>query len=150
MATSRSDKQWGRGFICGVLFTCVIVVAFLWGQHSAYGATTPPKYWVDTALKIGACEQPSGRKGKWAAVAWKNEKNYSFLGGMGMTLANWDDFKRKGQPERMSDATPIEQVIAAWRLYKWAEKTYPGYGWTAWVCSEMIGFRGFTRSHQWK
>lgn len=67
-----------------------------------------------------------------------------------MTLQNWADFKRKGQPERMSDATPMEQVHAAWRLYKWAEETYPGYGYTAWECSEMIGFRGFTRSHQWK
>ena len=111
---------------------------------------TPPKHWIKTALKIGKCEQPSGRKGAWAGVNWKNEKNYSFLGGMGMTLQNWGDFKRKGQPERMSDATPMEQVWAAWRLYSWAEKTYPGYGYTAWECSEMIGFRGFTRSHQWR
>jgi hypothetical protein len=118
--------------------------------RAAHHADTPPKHWIKTALKIAKCEQPSGRKGAWAGIAWKNEKNYSFLGGMGMTLRNWDDFKRKGQPERMSDATPMEQIWAAWRLYKWAEETYPGYGWTAWECSEMIGFRGFNRSNQWE
>ena len=143
MATFRSNQ-------CALL-ACVIIGAFLVGQTNAHAhAAAPPRYWVDTALKIGACEQPSGRVGKWAGVWWKNEKNYSFLGGMGMTLLNWENFKRPGQPERMSDATPIEQIWAAWRLYQWAEKTYPGYGWTAWDCDKTIGFRGFNRSNQWK
>jgi hypothetical protein len=150
MRTSRSN-QWDRGFICGVLFTCVIVGAFIWGQHTAYGAATaPPQHWVDTALKIGACEQPSGRKGKWAGINWYQSHNHSFKGGLGMTNVLWDIHKRKGQPEDMHQATPIEQVWASWRFYKWADKTYPGYGHTGWVCSSMIGFRGFNSDGSWK
>jgi hypothetical protein len=150
MGTSRSN-QWDRGFICGVLFTCVIVGAFLWGQSNAEGAAkTPPKYWVETALKIGACEQPSGRKGKWAGVNWHQSHNHSFQGGLGMTNLLWDEFKSVGQPEDMHQATPMQQIAASWRFYQWAERTYPGYGYTGWECSHMIGFYGFTKSGAWK
>ena len=150
MGTSRSN-QWDRGFVCGVLFTCVIVGAFLWGQSNAEGAAkTPPKYWVETALKIGACEQPSGRKGKWAGVNWHQSHNHSFQGGLGMTNVLWDEFKSVGQPEDMHHATPMQQIAAAWRFYQWAERTYPGYGYTGWECSHMIGFYGFTKSGTWK
>jgi hypothetical protein len=67
-----------------------------------------------------------------------------------MTNVLWDIHKRKGQPEDMHQATPIEQVWASWRFYKWADKTYPGYGHTGWVCSSMIGFRGFNSDGSWK
>jgi len=105
-------------------------------QSSPY----PPHYM--TFIAIAKCEQPSRGGGGWHGIAWKQEYNYSFKGGMGMTTQNWSDFKRKGQPDNMAKATPVEQLWAAWRLYKWADKTYPGYGWTAWVCSPMVGFRG--------
>ena len=105
-------------------------------QSSPY----PPHY--KTFIAIAKCEQPSRGGGGWHGIAWKQEYNYSFKGGMGMTTQNWLDFKRKGQPDNMAKATPVEQLWAAWRLYKWADKTYPGYGWTAWVCSPMVGFRG--------
>ena len=100
----------------------------------------PPHY--KTFIAIAKCEQPSRGGGGWHGIAWKQEYNHSFKGGMGMTTQNWMDFKRKGQPDNMAKATPVEQLWAAWRLYKWADKTYPGYGWTAWVCSPMVGFRG--------
>ena len=105
-------------------------------QSSPY----PPHYM--TFIAIAKCEQPSRGGGGWHGIAWKQEYNYSFKGGMGMTTQNWMDFKRKGQPDNMAKATPIEQLWSAWRLYRWADKTYPGYGWTAWVCSPMVGFRG--------
>jgi hypothetical protein len=100
----------------------------------------PPHYM--TFIAIAKCEQPSRGGGGWHGIAWKQEYNWSFKGGMGMTTHNWRDFKRKGQPDNMARATPVEQLWAAWRLYQWAERTYPGYGWTAWECSPMIGFRG--------
>ena len=100
----------------------------------------PPHY--KTFIAIAKCEQPSRGGGGWHGIAWKQEYNYSFKGGMGMTTQNWLDFRRKGQPDNMAKATPIEQLWSAWRLYRWAEKTYPGYGWTAWECSPKVGFRG--------
>jgi len=81
-------------------------------------------------VKIAQCEQPG--KG-WKGVAWKNTKNYSFYGGMGMTNLNWETFKRKGQPERMSDASIVEQLWAAHRLGRWVKKNY-GNPWIAWTC----------------
>jgi len=100
----------------------------------------PPHY--KTFIAIAKCEQPSRGGGGWHGIAWHQEYNFSFAGGMGMTTQNWMDFKRKGQPDNMAKATPVEQLWAAWRLYKWADKTYPGYGWTAWECSPKVGFRG--------
>ena len=100
----------------------------------------PPHYM--TFIAIAKCEQPSRGGGGWHGIAWKQEYNHSFKGGMGMTTQNWMDFKRKGQPDNMAKATPVEQLWSAWRLYKWADKTYPGNGHTAWVCSSMIGFFG--------
>lgn len=152
MKTSRSDRSWDNGFIAGFLSAIILIGAFVYGQHAAYGSQkkNPPAYWVNTALKIGACEQPSGRSGKWNAVNWTNKKNHSFEGGMGMTNVLWDEFKRPGQPDSMADAKPMEQIAAAWRFYNWAEKTYPGYGYTGWGCSEIIGFRGFNPDGTWK
>ena len=100
----------------------------------------PPHY--KTFLAIAKCEQPSRNGGGWHGIAWKQEYNYSFKGGMGMTTQNWLDFRRKGQPDNMAKATPVEQLWSAWRLYRWANKTYPGNGHTAWMCSPIIGFSG--------
>lgn len=128
----------------------VALIVFFWVLLARNAHAAPPQYWIDTALKIGRCEQPSGRPGKWASVNWKNETNYSFLGGMGMTNLLWATFKKRGQPERMSHATPMQQITAAWNFYLWAEKTYPGYGYTGWECSYTIGFRGFNGDGTWK
>jgi len=100
----------------------------------------PPHY--KTFIAIAKCEQPSRNGGGWHGIAWHQEYNWSFRGGMGMTGLNWSDFKRKGQPDNMAKASPVEQLWAAWRLYKWANKTYPGNGYTAWLCSPLVGFSG--------
>jgi hypothetical protein len=81
-------------------------------------------------VKIGQCEQPG--KG-WMGIAWKQNYNYSFAGGMGMTNQNWDDFKRKGQPDSMHHASIKEQLWAAHRLAMWVKKQY-GNPWLAWDC----------------
>lgn len=140
-----------RTLVAFVIATSLFLLGALLPELAEPRARTiPPQYWIDTALRIGACEQPSGRPGKWAGINWKNERNYSFQGGLGMTNLLWDTFKRHGQPDKMSSATPMEQIIASWRFYQWAERTYPGYGWTGWDCSRIIGFRGFTRSGAWR
>ena len=133
-----------RTFLSSILCAC----AFFGFAGQAHA--TPPKYWIETALKIGKCEQPSGRPGKWAGINWKNETNYSFKGGLGMTNLLWDEFKLKGYPEDAHQATPMQQITAAWRFYRWAERTYPGWGFTGWECSEMIGFYGFNADGTWK
>jgi hypothetical protein len=112
-------------------------------RHKPIKPVYPPHYME--FIKIAKCEQPS-RNGKgWHGIAWHQNYNYSFSGGMGMTTQNWSDFKRKGQPTQMSRATPVEQLWSAYRLYMWAEKTYPGNGESAWVCSKMVGFTGLPK-----
>ena len=114
---------------------------------------TPPAYWIRTALLIGYCEQPSGRgkRGSWSAVNWKNTKNYSFPGGLGMTRALYETFHKPGQPLIMSNATPMEQVAAAWRAYRWyASRFSEGYASTLWECSDIIGFNGFNPDGSWR
>jgi hypothetical protein len=81
-------------------------------------------------IKIGQCEQPGNG---WQGINWKNTKNYSFRGGLGLTNENWRVFKRKGQPEYMSDASPLEQLWAGHRLAMWVKKNY-GNPWLAWDC----------------
>ena len=109
-------------------------------EKKAMSPKYPPHYMA--FIKIAKCEQPSRDGGGWHGIAWHQNYNHSFSGGMGMTTQNWSDFKRKGQPTQMSRATPIEQLWSAYRLYMWAEKTYPGNGESAWDCSKTVGFKG--------
>lgn len=81
-------------------------------------------------IRIAQCEQPGNG---WKGIAWSQTRNHSFKGGMGMTQANWDSFKRKGQPVTMDKATPKEQLWAAHRLAMWVKREY-GNPWLAWDC----------------
>jgi hypothetical protein len=102
-------------------------------------------------LRIGICEQPKRGiswqdvktdKQRIRSIAWKQNYNYSFPGGLGLTNANWDSFKPRSARgiERMSEATIAQQLWAAERLWRWAERTYPTNGHTAWDCSYTIGW----------
>jgi hypothetical protein len=97
------------------------------------------------------CEQPKRGiswhdvktdKDRIRSIAWKQNYNHSFPGGLGLTLANWDTFKPPSAKRiaLMSQATIAQQLWAAERLWRWAERTYPTNGHTAWVCSYVIGW----------
>ena len=140
----REHEAWGRGFIIGILFACALIAAFLIGQERAYGANRqalPPH--VDTWLAIAKCEQPKpGGYGKWGSVHWHQTHNYSFPGGAGMQTVLWRAHRRPHMRHlaTMDQASPIEQTWAMYRFWLWAERTYPGYGWTGWDCSKQIGW----------
>jgi hypothetical protein len=119
----------------------------------SHKSKTPPAYWIRTALLIGYCEQPSGRgkPGQWSAINWKNTKNYSFPGGLGMTRLLYETFRKIGQPHEMSNITPMEQVAVAWRAYRWyASRFGEGYAATMWDCDRIIGFNGFNPDGSWR
>ena len=121
--------------------------------HANYKSKIPPAYWIRTALLIGYCEQPSGRgkPGQWSAINWKNTKNYSFPGGLGMTRLLYTTFRHRGQPSLMANATPMEQVAVAWRAYRWyANRFGEGYAATMWDCDRIIGFNGFNTDGSWR
>ena len=121
--------------------------------YANYKSKTPPAYWIRTALLIGYCEQPSGRgkPGQWSAINWKNTKNYSFPGGLGMTRLVYTTFRHRGQPSLMANATPMEQVAVAWRAYRWyASRFGEGYAATMWDCDRIIGFNGFNPDGSWR
>lgn len=160
---AREAKIWDRGFIVGVLVAVALILLGLYSASLAQGATRPapsavtstaaqayPPHWR-TWLRIGMCEQPKRGIGwhdvttdqqRIRSIAWKQTYNYSFPGGLGFTRLNWDTFKPRSarNTELMSDATISQQLWAAERLWRWAERTYPTNGHTAWVCSYTIGW----------
>jgi len=160
---ARENKIWDRGFIVGVLVAVACILIGLYSASLAEGATRPaptaipatatqayPPHWR-TWLRIGMCEQPKRGiswhdvktdKQRIQSIAWRQNYNYSFPGGLGFTRQNWDNFKPPSAKRiaLMSDATIAQQLWAAERLWRWAERTYPSNGHTAWVCSFTIGW----------
>jgi hypothetical protein len=72
-------------------------------------------------LPVHNCEQP----GNWYA-AGRTSSGY-FEGGLGISRPTWDKFNA-GLPESALDATPLEQMIVAQRVYDY-------YGPSAWGCN---------------
>ena len=110
----------------------------------------PPhwKQWVKTCR----AEQPSTLAGytgnKWMGVAWSQTRNHSYLGGCGFTQANWDAHKRPGQPLYMSNASPLEQLWAAERIYRYylRQSGSHRYAATVWDANRnILGWYGFTK-----
>lgn len=141
----QRDRSFGRGFACGFILACAIIAAFLIGQERAYGKPTsaPPPH-LDTWLAIAKCEQPKpGGWGKWGSVNWThNGPGVTFPGGGGMQTVLWQLHRRPHMKRvpTMDKASPLEQVWAMYRFWVWAERTYPGAGYTGWECSRIIGW----------
>jgi hypothetical protein len=159
---ARENRIWDRGFIVGVLVAVACILIGLYSASLAEGASRPaprgalasvevypPHY--RTWLRIGMCEQPKRGiswidvktdKQRIRSIAWHQTYNYSFAGGMGFTRLNWTDFRPRSARniELMSGASVAQQLWAAERLWRWAERTYPGAGFTAWDCSRVIGW----------
>jgi len=160
---AREARIWDRGFIVGVIVALACILIGLYSASLAQGASRPapstvtttqaeayPPHWR-TWLRIGMCEQPKRGiswhdvktdKDRIRSIAWKQNYNYSFPGGLGFTRQNWTDFRPHSARNinLMSDASIAQQLWAAERLWRWAERTYPTNGHTAWVCSFTIGW----------
>jgi len=106
-----------------------------------------PPHWRQW-LKTCRAEQPrpgTDESAVWFGVWWNQTKNYTYKGGCGFTQLNWGGHKRKGQPEYMSDATPLEQLWACERIYQFYAKIGgPRYGASVWDANKSIGFFGFS------
>ena len=160
---AREAKIWDRGFIVGVFVALACILVGLYSASLAQGASRPaPSAATSTAfagfppnfrtwLRIGMCEQPKRGiswhdvktdKDRIRSIAWNQNYNHSFPGGLGFTRQNWTDFRPRSARniELMSDATIAQQLWAAERLWRWAERTYPTNGHTAWECSFTIGW----------
>ena len=124
-----------------------------------------PKGWR-TYLRIGVCEQPKpgtdlyfihNDMDRYRAIYWRNPGS-SFPGGLGFRPASWLMFRPPSARRipRMNLATPTQQLWAAERLYRWAERTFPGAGQTAWECHTRIamgdkfGWYGFNADGTWR
>jgi len=159
----REARIWDRGFIIGVIVALACILIGLYSASLAQGASRPAPSSVTTAqaqaypphfrtwLRIGMCEQPKRGiswhdvktdKQRLRSIAWGQNYNHSFPGGLGFTRQNWTDFRPHSARNitLMSDATIAQQLWAAERLWRWAERTYPTNGHTAWVCSFTIGW----------
>lgn len=160
---AREAKIWDRGFIVGVIVAVLCILIGLYSASLAEGASRPapsaatstaaqayPPHWR-TWLRIGMCEQPKRGiswhdvktdKDRIRSIAWHQTYNSSFPGGLGFTRQNWTDSRPRSARniELMSGATIAQQLWAAERLWRWAERTYPTNGHTAWECSFTIGW----------
>ena len=160
---AREARIWDRGFIVGVIVALACILIGLYSASMAQGASRPAPHAASSSpfagypphfrtwLRIGMCEQPKRGiswhdvktdKQRLRSIAWKQNYNHSFPGGLGLTLANWDTFKPPSAKRiaLMSDASIAQQLWAAERLWRWAERTYPTNGHTAWECSYTIGW----------
>jgi len=160
---AREARIWDRGFIVGVLVAVACILIGLYSASLAQGASRPapssvtttqaqayPPHWR-TWLRIGMCEQPKRGiswhdvktdKQRIRSIAWHQTYNSSFPGGLGFTRLNWTDFRPRSARhiDLMSNASIVQQLWAAERLWRWAERTYPTNGHTAWECSYVIGW----------
>lgn len=145
---NREARAWTRGFAIGFTVAFILVVAWFAPALASARTPMPPNYraW----LRIGMCEQPKPGI-SWhdvdtdaeriRAINWRGGlPNYP--GGLGLTRLNWTTFRPPSAKHiaLMSDASIQQQLWAAERLWRWAERTYPGYGFTAWECSRVIGW----------
>ena len=140
------DRSYGRGFAAGFIVACTFIAAFLYGESKVNAAqphrTAPPPH-LDTWLAIAKCEQPKpGGWGKWGSVNWTQTHNHTFPGGGGMQTVLWQLHRRPHMRNvaTMDKASPLEQTWAMYRFWVWAERTYPGAGYTGWECSRVIGW----------
>lgn len=104
-----------------ILIALLIAVCLLLGLCAPSRASSAlPPHWKQWA-RTCAAEQPvyAGYKGnRWLGIAWNHDgSGVTFPGGCGFTVANWDDFKPKGAPKRMSMASPAQQLWACYRIY---------------------------------
>ena len=130
-----------------LVLTILVILVMVVPTASAKRFDLPP-HWR-TWILIGQCEMPvkgvpgyTGGNGRsaWMGIAWNQTTNYTY-NGLGLTRQNWESFRRPSQKRvDVHDASPLEQLWSAERLWAWANKTYPGNGWTAWTCSPMIGW----------
>jgi hypothetical protein len=160
---AREARIWDRGFIVGVIVALACILIGLYSASLAQGASRPAPHAASsnpfagypphfrTWLRIGMCEQPKRGiswhdvktdKDRLRSIAWKQNYNHSFPGGLGFTRQNWTDFRPHSARhiDLMSDASIAQQLWAAERLWRWAERTYPTNGHTAWECSYTIGW----------
>ncbi len=159
---AREARIWDRGFIVGVIVALACILVGLYSASLAQGASRPapryalravevyPPHWR-TWLRIGMCEQPKRGiswhdvktdKQRIRSIAWHQTYNSSFPGGEGFTKLNWINFRPYSARyiDLMSNASIAQQLWGAERLWRWAEGTYPGAGFTAWDCSRVIGW----------
>lgn len=148
-----------------LIIACCLLVAStasaqqLRSPHQSHRSETQlPKHWKAWII-IGRCEMPAGavpgyyernhvdpqarRRSVWHGIAWAQDWSTKFRGGLGFTQLSWEMFRPRSARhiKYMSQATPIQQLWAAEILWTWANKTYPGNGWTAWECAGNMGWR---------
>lgn len=119
-----------------------------WAVYRLGQKTMPPGW--RTFLEICQREQPG--KG-WRGVWWTNTANYSFLGGCGLTLLNYQEVRHPRWPSTMNRLSPRDQLWACfWLYWKYARigqdmrGSYEGgqrYGSTVWDVHTQFGFWGF-------
>jgi hypothetical protein len=133
-----------------ILFVLLIIVCFVMALLSPEVGlakpTLPPHY--EQWLKTCRAEQPSGKPGKWASIKWRHDgAGITYPGGCGFTMANWENHKPKGAPERMSQATAAQQLWACENIYRFYLKQSGShrYAATVWDANRsVLGWYGFT------
>ena len=140
--------MWPRILLFLLVIFC-FALAMLSPEVGLSKAKLPPHY--EQWLKTCRAEQPSGKPGKWASIKWKHDgSGITYPGGCGFTIPNCRDHKPKGAPERMSQATPAQQLWACENIYTFYFRLSGShrYAATVWAANRSIldwyGFTGET------
>jgi hypothetical protein len=166
----KTAKSFTRGLFAGIALVIIVYLIGLAGADYANAKTIrigsgdasqrvtykphktdlPPGW--RTFLEICKREQPAKGWG-WAAVAWKQTHNHSFVGGCGLTLANFAEIRHHSWPATMNLLSPRDQLWACFFLF-WKHArigqemlgSYDAgqrYGSTVWEVHTQFGFWGF-------
>jgi len=166
----KAAKSFTRGLFAGILLIIIIYLVGLAGADYANAKTIrigsgdasqrvtykphktdlPPGW--RTFLEICKREQPAKGWG-WAGVAWKQTHNHSFVGGCGLTLANFAEIRHHSWPATMNLLTPRDQLWACFFLFwkharigqamRGSYEAGQRYGSTVWDVHDQFGFWGF-------
>lgn len=166
----RAAKNFTRGLFIGIILVIIVYLIGLAGADYAnartirigsgaesqritykpYAKDLPPGWRV--YLEICKREQPARGFG-WAAVAWTQTHNHSYVGGCGLTLANFQEIRHASWPATMNLLSPRDQLWASFFLFwkharigqamRGSYEAGQRYGSTVWDVHTQFGFYGF-------
>lgn len=173
----RAAKSFTRGLFIGILLVIIVYLIGLAGADYANAKTIrigsgaesqritykphakdlPPGWRI--YLEICQREQPAKGWG-WAAVAWTQTHNHSYVGGCGLTLANFQEIRHASWPATMNLLSPRDQLWACFFLFwrharigqamRGSYEAGQRYGSTVWDVHTQFGFYGFAADGETK
>jgi hypothetical protein len=100
------------------------VSAVLAPPAASAAKTSPPRWWVKEAMCIHEHESVD-----WHRVTdWLGQPSWDH-GGMQIDVRTWEQFAQRPLPSDPADATPREQLVVAYRIWRANGRRFGGGEW---------------------